>query len=991
MIKKQIKDILSSRLFYLDVKDYERVEQYVIKYELTEEELKNLIEDLSYDDFVELMKDIAENNKLVTFDSLKEILERRAKDMLQYFSSEDIRALTLFFHKQNYTTRDVEQVLVGAKRKLDISDKGYVRYSEDVVKQYVSDVMQKENLKLFQRYRQIFSDIYRFFKVQNIKTINLSSTLKEFYAATEDAVEKQDEQTIELLNERLDCLEKIMSIYRVMLTNLGGRLTDVSDTRHYKKVENGLVYKFNKEKFAKDVGRLADHIMTSAILKLKTKIDAFNAENIQGYIDELQRVGDKDMFSIEEVASLLMEASSILPRATASKLRHVKVALNDYVTKLAQTYSEDSELTKVTAKALMLKVRSLTIENPKHISEAVKMLFGNSIKETIASVERFKSEKELSLDLENKSKSYLEYAQKTYMYKFFPNLKIQGLNAETHRYVTTTRGSMLSALNVGTVYNTTRDLVICLYKAHFPEDDRVLSFKYKAENLIELGYDINTIYTSENIFDLFPIKLSDRVKKDGTTVRTTSKIANNVIDNTQILKIIISPADIQKIIQHNANFILQNPQVTWNQVKKIFEENKTKQDIERAITEFVNEIVTKQNAKTGSANSERRYVRKNIKIQKSRIEIDKFVFDIEKIKDLLKLTTMEDTMAEISKTNDVKIKKSEEKSSEAKKLEEAIDSGDLAEESITVQTWSRVQTKNVLKDRYYGITEEDLIKEIIRLAESAKSFNEDNCLELKFALEIYMKDFVAPKNALNVRKLVKALSEVVKALENAIEIGKSDDKFYYDMQVYYLQEIKTAQERIQTLQAVKKKNSKFSKEQREVLRDLYDIDIDEKDKEVESEIDNDIKEVRKTKSRAKTDLSASTDNSTILRRKIKVKNLLVSAVERMGITLNEGIEITQELIKAKEAEIRRLQKENESLERIIDNKRKLIKSSLGDKFEKLTDEKGKLKRPHSGIGKLESSVEAKEKTKEQNEERLALLQKELEMLRENLEEIVSVD
>ena len=81
---------------------------------------------------------------------------------------------------------------------------------------------------------------------------------------------------------------------------------------------NGIVVKFGKEKFAKDVGRLADHIMTSSILKLKTNIDAFNANNIQNFIDELQAAGDKDMFTIEEVASLLMEASSILPRATAT-------------------------------------------------------------------------------------------------------------------------------------------------------------------------------------------------------------------------------------------------------------------------------------------------------------------------------------------------------------------------------------------------------------------------------------------------------------------------------------------------------------------------------------------------------------------------------------------------------------------------------------------------------------------------------------------------
>ena len=359
------------------------------------------------------------------------------------------------------------------------------------------------------------------------------------------------------------------------------------------------------------------------------------ADSFENFLKQLTLVKDERVrFSAEEIKQLLIDTKSIVVSGTAEKWDAVSKALEDHISAIARKYNDES-LKNYSAKTVLLRAGSVIESNPKNIRVLSSLLCGNKMKLAIDGV--------ISNENSQRRIGTLSRAKEFVLSNVFPELKIQGINKETNEYILKNSVTMFYRMTTGTIYDSLNNIMTCLCRAYGEDTDAVdlnnnnIWTLTSMKKFLELkGIDMDKMLTKDNITEVFagrPLLATSSKRKMYNNVKTI--YSESLIENVKLFNNIVSSKDIQKVLQHNFSFFMQDPDILLGKVQEIAKTSKTFENFKSKIEEMLNVAAYKE-PKTEA--KEKKKSKENARLKKDKIEVEEFVINRKFLIDVLKLS-----------------------------------------------------------------------------------------------------------------------------------------------------------------------------------------------------------------------------------------------------------------------------------------------------------------------------------------------------------------
>ncbi len=449
------------------------------------------------------------------------------------FDEMSLRKVYAYFIEQNISSLDIKNIIKGAKKYKILTNETDNKVTFEL-KEYISKFCNRADIDTFRRLNLIDNEFKRVYRTRKLKpNPQLDDCIKVCFERAKKWTEDGTEFTREISSETLDHLYNLACIYRSLAVYLP--------------------YETYKE-----YPRVVDYIMSQKILKCDAQIDSTTATELDAILKLLtthdESISADEVFSSDDLRDLLKGTASIVWSTNKSKVEAVRAVLGSYVQHIKDmAYLEDKEeLTEdLTVKSIILRAGTILNITENNITKAVDFLSGKPVGEILK-------------DLTD-TQVYSVSDRKNFLFKkYFPNLKIT-MSLENHIDFLKNTPSTFGRLTFNSLYDTTTALVDLFAMAYNIDINNEVDVK--KERLLELGVDFDTIYTGDNLSNIFNVNQHlKRTEMDG--------IKEVVVTNIITLKDFITPTSISDIVRHNFNLLLQDPAFVKISIQSIFDKAK---------------------------------------------------------------------------------------------------------------------------------------------------------------------------------------------------------------------------------------------------------------------------------------------------------------------------------------------------------------------------------------------------------------------------------
>ena len=318
-------------------------------------------------------------------------------------------------------------------------------------------------------------------------------------------------------------------------------------------------------------------------------IKNYNSDNnnITNFIIKMK----EDGFTNKEIISVINKApGTVLENCSPDNYEKVSDALHKFIeNNLAKNIDDGEdksnyiEKTNKKFRSIIKNIAAVSVANPEEVLCSLSMLQGCTIEATISSAPDKISENSLQRDI------------KVYTLKnIFGNLKISDTEEISKRAMENT-GTLLFSVNYNSIYNlmtTITDIFSDVYDIKVQKKDEIETLAEKVILLKKKGIDLDNLVTKDNIAKFFVNKnfMSNQKIKILDKEIPAQKL---VLENLKIFSKVLPASEITKIVQHNFDILLVNPDETESELLKINEECKGNiEKIKEGYEKFVNREVS---------------------------------------------------------------------------------------------------------------------------------------------------------------------------------------------------------------------------------------------------------------------------------------------------------------------------------------------------------------------------------------------------------------
>lgn len=527
------------------------------------------------------------------------------KNLLPHIKKE----LYEIFVERGYDFKTANAILNGARRMAILSNE-----SQEIVMVDILDLFKNHCSKLDEiKYQKIDAVVRRFkeyYTKRKIKTPKIEKMIQEIYVAIKSRADSVNKDLAEFTEQDINRMFIVASIY--------------NSINNYINAENG-------------ESRAADSIvgekLTQAIVNNQNlAINEMLKENAEELMESLTSssafLPEDEIFSGEELKRLLKHTTSIIYTTDAAKATQARLILKNYIETLKLEIEhgtpEESFLNALTAKRLVIKSGSL-LTAPESLKTGIDLVSGKTISESITPSGKGKKTQEQLVEL-------------------FPGLKIEGFTAKKQAYLLSRSPSLLNELGGATALKSITSIVdgiaIGLYGMS-PET----SIEERIQKIKQNGFNVDGLLHADNLNELF----------NGDALKTATA-KKRFGENLTILSKILSPSNIQKIIQHNINFLCQDPQVLKSNLDEIVKAaNGDPHKLKDGLEEYVNAVILNSSGNSaGSIDGDYARVGNGFGLESDKefIELDITLFNVPQEKFVITKDNYQDLLfIELSRLN----------------------------------------------------------------------------------------------------------------------------------------------------------------------------------------------------------------------------------------------------------------------------------------------------------------------------------------------------
>lgn len=486
-----------------------------------------------------------------------------------------------YLNSKGVTVEDLPALVRGIRKYKMLTTKRDLVSFLKVLQDYFSKEEILMYVKLGKMDKELKETIYK--KLGGRDHIHFSNiAIDKMYEAIKAYLEQNSQGLEVAITDVMSNLEAWVKIYVALIETLG--LNPASD---------------------KEYGSIAEQIVRNRFMNLKEIIDDADAkfgEEVSGYVKSLTQAvevdGQPHTFSEREIAKMLSSAPGNIRSTNADQAEKVRKLMSSYVGSVKKKFELELEngltdkqyedrvsnvLNAASKEFYILRAPSILSFADESISSSIDFLMGKSLEETAAYEEDYKIP---SSDV------------KVAIYK---NLKLQtNLTAEQHASFLATNTTIYTRLTPVQIAGATYDLQKLLIKAFgIAENPDTIPALVQIEELRKLGFDINTIYTFEN---LIPI-----LNSGGVTFRS-GKYKEEVLKNIQFLTKIVGPQGIHSIVKYNFRILYSDNLKLQAKIAEIIKSAKTRKQAKELFVKFINsedvEILQNETDKTSKSKPE---------------------------------------------------------------------------------------------------------------------------------------------------------------------------------------------------------------------------------------------------------------------------------------------------------------------------------------------------------------------------------------------------
>ncbi|MGN0787725.1 MAG: hypothetical protein ACI4L6_01500 [Candidatus Onthoplasma sp.] len=547
---------------------------------------------------------------IISENGFNDILERQHYELDEKQKNKILEIL----QNKGCTYKDTLAIINGARRFKIITsnEQSFIQYNlQDLIKDHYNNV----DIELYKRIDAAGQNIRKFYSDNNLGKKKLDHILKLCYEKAK-LINKETNDNIQSYSD--DFFKDFYILSAI-----------------YSSVAHNVPYKFIKNKEGEET-RLADDIMEdifesktlNSILKKNTDVE-FNK-----ILEELrfgENIPESELFSKEEISKLLKHSLISVITSNSEKIKNVRSVLMEYIKSVRELYenidniSEEDlkQLSKVTAKSVVLKCGKVLLNSELNIRFQTDFLLGKSIEE-IKDIEEIKQENNSDFSNLTKLKD---------LAKLCPKLSIQDMDLNAHMYALTKNlTSPFAILNVSLLQKTCAFIIDSVYGAIGNKSD--IKLENKKQILDKAGFKIETLFTKDNIFDIFENTMRKIINEYDSPKGNNDELKNNYVNNIKTLTSYLTPKGLHKLMSHNFNFFLQDNAILQDKLKNIFNEKNIKlSDLENFLnTEFqfdkkindTSELKSSKSARKENTDKEDKEVEEDIDIElnKGQINID---------------------------------------------------------------------------------------------------------------------------------------------------------------------------------------------------------------------------------------------------------------------------------------------------------------------------------------------------------------------------------
>lgn len=571
--------------------------------------------------------------KKISEDELCDLLKKQIKmkrksdshvemDFAKY--KDCIKMLCQKFNNSNLSKEEISNILYGAKalirlEKMRLDEYVVIDFSADEnFKEYIRSILESEDFKIFKEIEGAERKFKQYSRNNGIEYHGLTRIMSDFWNQSKNIYMDQVRKSSLDMKGYVD---KCVEIYNTMAV-LFYTVQKYTDD-----------YQTDLQKFTKSF--LSDLFENNQRIKEElVKSNNSIANSFENFLNQLTDVKDERLkFSAKEIRDLLGKMKSIVVSGTAGKWKAVSEALEEHIDALATKYNDES-FKNYSAKTLLLRAGSVIESNPHSIRVLSNLLRGKTMRSAIDGITTTNNKKRYIRNL-SMAKEYV-------LSNIFPELQIQGINKETNEYILKNSATMFYRMTTGTIYDALNNIMTCLCRAYGEDTDAVdlnnnnIWTLTSMKKFLQLkGINMDEMLTKDNITEVFagrPLLSSSSKREKYNKVKT--RYSESLIENVKLFNNIVSSKDIQKVLQHNFSFFMQDPNILLGKVQEIAKTSKTFENFKSKIEEMLN-VAAHKEPKTEA--KEKKKSKENARLKKDKIEVEEFVVNRKFLIDVLKL------------------------------------------------------------------------------------------------------------------------------------------------------------------------------------------------------------------------------------------------------------------------------------------------------------------------------------------------------------------
>lgn len=587
---------------------------------MSEENSKDKI--ITRDDFEKILRSEFMFN--IPYEKRKEMLNSNKKIIDTIFNSfED-------FEDKDFSTEEVKNIILGAKKLQKFND-GTAMMKETL--EEVQLAIEKGDVLLLEEIEQINNKFYKYFYDGNGKrSKDIKYLIKMCWEKTFKIKKKENKDFSRFCEDTLNKFEFYSDLYTLLNYCIGERKV------------------LNNEKL-----RAVDELFKDKIIESATIINMNNPnkrlKEFKGFLSEISKK-DGLAFDSDEIYDLLANACiTLLDKVKVKQWEKVSEALNNYIDKVIEIgKSEGKDVSGkdklgASVKTILKQCVTVSIKTAGTVNFSTSFLLGDNLN---TALENYKQDK-----IKDNNQILRES---------FGNLKINGMNYNTHKYILNNNPTALADINSLSIYNMLDEMLFCLCKAYdLPVGDIVDNKKTIANKIEEINID--EILTKDNIIPLIFVKgglltgkkeykhlKDDEIEQFMKEGKATP--GKNLVDNIKLLKKFVSNETINNILKHNIELLFVPKKKNEEEIKKIAfransEGNFDRKQFNKDLKTFINadvdieqedsdkEKVKKQNVASTNKGHEKDVNRSVTLDGRDKIDVKKFVYDINTLKELV--------------------------------------------------------------------------------------------------------------------------------------------------------------------------------------------------------------------------------------------------------------------------------------------------------------------------------------------------------------------